>query len=285
MTNLEGKTAVLTGGTSGIGRATAVGLAERGARLVILGRDPQRCEETLETIETATGRTDITLVRSELGTLAGIRSAAAEVLENVDAIDILVNNAGITLSNRQVTEDGFERTFAVNHLAYFLLTGLLLPRLQLAPKARIVNVASDAHRFVSQLNLDDLGREKGYSALGVYGESKAANILFTHELAKRLTGTPITVNALHPGGIRSNLGANQGALLGLVHKVVSLFLKSPEEGARTSLYLAADPAVEGETGGYYAKAKKAQPKAYATDDVSARRLWDLSEEMTGLQYP
>ena len=285
MNRLDGKTAVLTGGTSGIGRATAMGLAQRGARLVVLGRDPARCDETLSAIAAETGRTDVTLVRCDLASLGGVRAAAAAVLDRVESIDVLVNNAGITLADRQLTDDGFEMTFAVNHLAYFLLTGLLLPRLREAPAARIVNVASDAHRFVSRLDLDDLGRERGYGAMRVYGESKAANILFTRELAKRLDGSGITVNALHPGGIRSNLGANQGPLLGLVHRVVSVFLKSPEVGARTSLYLATDPGVEGRSGGYFVKSREVTPKAFARDDATAARLWEISEQMTGFSYP
>ena len=280
---LTGKTVVLTGATSGIGRATALGLADEGARLILVGRTPERCEETLAEIRRRTGRDDAVMLRADLSSLKEVRRLADEVLASADRVHVLLNNAGVTLPKRQLTVDGLEGTFATNHLAYFLLTGLLLPRLRDSAPARIVNVASDAHRFV-RLDLNDLQNEQRYRALRVYGQSKTANLLFTQELARRIAGSGVSANALHPGGIRSNLGRSEGRALEVVRKLVGLFLKSPEEGARTSLYLACSPEVEGVSGRYYAKCRERTPAAHARDPELARRLWERSEALTGLQY-
>ena len=281
---LTGKTVVLTGATSGIGRATALGLADEGARLILVGRTPERCEETLAEIRRRTGRDDAVMLRADLSSLKEVRRLADEVLASADRVHVLLNNAGVTLLQRKLTVDGLEGTFATNHLAYFLLTGLLLPRLRDSAPARIVNVASDAHRFV-RLDLNDLQNEQRYRALRVYGQSKTANLLFTQELARRIAGSGVSVNALHPGGIRSNLGRSEGKALEVVRKLVGLFLKSPEEGARTSLYLACSPEVEGVSGRYYAKCRERTPAAHARDPELARRLWERSEALTGLHYP
>jgi len=281
---LSGKTVVLTGASSGIGRATALGLADEGARLILVGRTPERCEETLSEIRRRTGRDDAVMLRADLSSLKEVRRLADEVLARADRLHVLLNNAGVTLLQRQLTVDGLEATFATNHLAYFLLTGLLLPRLRDSAPARIVNVASDAHRF-GRLDLGDLQNEQRYRALRVYGQSKTANLLFTQELARRISGTGVTANALHPGGIRSNLGRSEGRIPEAVRKLVGLFLKSPEEGARTSLYLACSPEVEGVSGRYFAKCRERTPTAHASDPELARRLWERSEELTGLQYP
>jgi NAD(P)-dependent dehydrogenase (short-subunit alcohol dehydrogenase family) len=280
---LLGKTVLLTGASSGIGRATALGLADEGARLILVGRTPERCEETLSLLRHRTGRDDALMLRADLSSLKEVRRLADEVLARADRLHVLVNNAGVTLLQRRLTADGLEATFATNHLAYFLLTGLLLPRLRESAPARIVNVASDAHRF-GRLDLSDLQNERSYRAMRVYGQSKTANILFTQELARRLTGSGVSANALHPGGIRSNLGRSEGKALELVRKLVGLFLKSPEEGARTSLYLACSPEVEGVTGRYFAKCRERRPAAHARDPELARRLWERSEELTGFRY-
>ena len=285
MSDIQGKTIVVTGATSGIGRATAIGLARLGARLVLLGRNPERCSETLAALETEAGRSDVDLVRCDMSTLAGIRAAADEVSALAPRIDVLVNNAGVTMTSRTETGDGFETTFAVNHLAYFAFTGHLLPNIVAAAPARIVNVASDAHRFVKGIDLDDLQSERSFSGMRVYGQSKAANIHFTRELARRLEGTGVTVNALHPGGIRSNLGRGNGALTDALHRVAQLFLKSPEQGASTSIYLATDPGVAGKTGGYYARSRPAAPARHCLDDATAENLWKISEKLTGVAYP
>jgi NAD(P)-dependent dehydrogenase (short-subunit alcohol dehydrogenase family) len=281
---LEGKTVLVTGASSGIGRATAIGLAAEGARLILVGRSPERCEETLAEIRRHTGRDDAAMLRADLSSLKEVRRLAEEVLARAGRLHVLLNNAGVTLLRRETTVDGFEATFATNHLAYFLLTGLLLPRLRESAPARIVNVASDAHRF-GRLDLGDLQNEQRYRPMRVYGQSKTANILFTQELARRIAGSRVTANALHPGGIRSNLGRSRGPVLEAVRKLVGLFLKSPEEGARTSLYLASAPEVEGVSGRYFAKCRERRPAAHARDPELARRLWEQSEELTGLRYP
>jgi NAD(P)-dependent dehydrogenase (short-subunit alcohol dehydrogenase family) len=281
---LEGKTVVLTGATSGIGRATALGLADEGAHLILVGRTPERCEETLSEIRRRSGRDDAVMLRADLSSLKEVRRLADEVLSRAERLHVLVNNAGVTLRQRELTADGLEATFATNHLAYFLLTGLLLPRLRESAPARIVNVASDAHRF-GRLELDDLQNERRYRALRVYGQSKSANILFTQELARRIAGSGVSANALHPGGIRSNLGRSEGRGLEAVRKLVGLFLKSPEEGARTSLYLACSPELEGVSGRYYAKCRERKPASHARDPELARRLWERSEELSELRYP
>jgi NAD(P)-dependent dehydrogenase (short-subunit alcohol dehydrogenase family) len=282
---LEGRTIVVTGASSGIGRATALGFAEAGARLLLVGRTPERCEETLAELRRRSPRADAAMLRADLSSQKEVRRLAEEVLARAARLHVLVNNAGVTLARRQTTVDGFEATFATNHLAYFLLTGLLLPRLRESAPARIVNVASDAHRF-GRLDLGDLQNERRrYRALRVYAQSKTANILFTEELARRIAGSGVTANALHPGGIRSNLGRSEGPLLEAVRRFVGLFLATPGEGARTSLYLASSPEVEGVSGRYFAKGRERIPAAHARDPETARRLWERSEELTGLRYP
>jgi len=280
--NFDGHTILITGASSGIGRATAEGLARTGARLLLQGRTPERCAETMTSVEKI-ARGPVELVQADLASLEGSRRFSADVASRTDRLDVLINNAGVTLPKRVVTADGFEMTLAVNHHAYFLTTGLLLPLMGEVRPARIVNVASDAHKF-GRLDLDDLDNESRYSALRVYGQSKTANMLFNVELARRLEGSSITTNALHPGGIRSNLGAGNGPLLTAVHRFVSLFLKSPEEGARTSIHLATSPEVEGLSGRYFAKCREATPAAHAVDPEAAARLWDLTEKRVDLQY-
>jgi NAD(P)-dependent dehydrogenase (short-subunit alcohol dehydrogenase family) len=277
------KTIVLTGATSGIGRATALGLAKLDSRLILVGRDPGRAEETVAAIRRASGRKDVEVVLGDFARQSELRRVAGEILERTQAIHVLLNNAGITLFERRTTPDGLETTFAVNHLAYFLLTGLLLPRLLAAAPARIVNVASDAHRF-GALDLDDLQNEREYRGMRVYGQSKTANILFTRELARRLEGSGVTVNALHPGAVATRLGRGHGFVFDLVQRAVGLFMKSPEEGAETSLHLASAPELEGVSGRYFANRKEKEPAPHASDDAAARRLWEISEELTGFRY-
>jgi NAD(P)-dependent dehydrogenase (short-subunit alcohol dehydrogenase family) len=280
----SGKTIVITGATSGIGRATALGLAPLGSRLILVGRDAGRSEETLAAIRQATGRSDVELVRGDFARLAELRRVAEELSARTEKIDVLVNNAGVTMLKRTLTPDGYETTFAVNHLAYYLLTGLLLPRLRAAaPGARIVNVASDAHRW-GALDLDDLQNERGYQAMKVYAQSKTANILFTRELARRLQGSGVSANALHPGAIATRLGRGQGALSELLSRALGLFMKTPEQGARTSIFLASAPELEGVSGRYFANQREKEPLPHARDDAAAARLWQISEQLTGFRY-
>lgn len=279
------KTVVLTGATSGIGRATALGLARLPTRLVLVGRDAARAEQTLSELRAATGREDVSVVLGDFARLDEVRRVAAAILGQVDSIDVLINNAGVTRLERGLTPDGFETTFAVNHLAPFLLTGLLLPALlRAAPGARVVNVSSEAHRW-GPLDLEDLRSERGYSGLKVYGRSKVANLLFTRELARRLDGHGVTVNALHPGAVATRLGRGNGALYDLIQSVASLFLRSPARGAETSLYVATAPELDGVSGRYFDDKKERAPAPFAIDDDAARRLWALSEALTGFRYP
>jgi len=279
----KARTIVVTGATSGIGRATALGLAKLDSRLILVGRDAGRAEETIAAIRGATGRKDVEIVLGDFASQTDVRRVADELLARTQAIHVLVNNAGVTMLKRTTTPDGLETTFAVNHLGYFLLTGLLLPRLRAGAPARIVNVASDAHRF-GKLDLDDLQNEKGFAAMRVYGQSKTANILFTRELARRLEGTGVTVNALHPGAVATRLGRGNGPLFDLLQRAVGIFMRSPERGAETSIHLASAPELERVTGRYFVDKREKQPSPHATDDATARRLWEISEKLTGFAY-
>jgi NAD(P)-dependent dehydrogenase (short-subunit alcohol dehydrogenase family) len=284
MTSLAGKTAVITGATSGIGRATAVELAKRGARLLLVGRNETRARETLDAVRAAAPTADAEVIRGDFATQAEVRRVGEELAKRLDELDLLINNHGVTLMRRETTPDGYEATLAINHLGYFHLTGLLLPKLRATPGARIVSVASEAHRF-GALDLDDLHSERKYAAMRVYGKSKSANIHFTRELARRYGSPQLTINCVHPGGVATNLGAGQGPWLDLLHRVVMLFMKTPEQGAQTSLYAATAPDAAGKNGAYYADCREKQPAAHCRDETTARLLWSISEKLTGCAYP
>ena len=283
MNELAGKTAVVTGATNGIGRVSARALAQMGAKLILVARDRGRAEETRAEILRAAPGADVTIVLADLSSQAEVRRAAAEILATGAPIHVLLNNAGVTQLTRSETVDGIETTFAVNHLAYYLLTLLLLERIRASAPARIVNVASDAHRFGGPLDFDDLGATKSFSWMGVYGRSKLANILFTRELARRLEGTGVTVNCLHPGAVRTGLGQNNDApILKLLVKVAQLFMRSPEKGAETSIWACSAPELAKVSGRYFADRRERTPNALALDDAAARRLWDVSAELVSL---
>ena len=285
MTSLAGKTAVITGATSGIGRATALDFARRGARLLLIGRNEARAQETADAIRAAAPGVDFEIVRGDFAAQAEVRRVGEELLKRIDRLDLLVNNHGVTLAERELTPDGYEATFAINHLGYFHLTGLLLPKLLRTKGARIVSVASEAHRF-GALDLADLHSEKKYAAMRVYGKSKSANIHFTRELARRFASPELTINCVHPGGVSTNLGSGQGGpLLRAIQKLVMSFMKTPEEGAQTSIYAATSAAALGKQGAYYADCREKQPAAHCRDDATARELWAASERLTGLHYP
>ena len=277
---LDGRTCVVTGASSGIGEATARGLARLGARVVLVCRSRERGEQSLRRIAAAAGAGRAELALADLGSLDEVRRLADELLERCPAIHVLVNNAGVVRLRRSVTRDGFETTFAVNHLAHFALTCRLLPRLVASAPARIVNVASDAHRF-GALDLDDLQSERGYNPMRVYGRSKSANILFTVELARRLGGSGVTANCLHPGAVSTGLGHSNlpAPLARAVSWVLHPLLKSPDEGARTSLHLATAPELDGVSGRYFARSREARAAAHALDPERARRLWQRSAEL------
>ena len=278
------KTAVVTGANSGIGLATARGLAARGYRTVLLCRNADRAAAALASIEESVPDATAEIVLCDLGNQASVRVAAAELGTRLDRIDVLVNNAGVTLRAPSRTAENHDEMLAVNHLGPFLLTNELRPLLASSAPARIVNVSSNAHRIAKRVDLEHLDHPSGYGVLGFgrYGETKLMNILWTRELARRLDGMGITANALHPGGVRTNLGNPPKPVIA----VVGLFLVSPEKGAETSLYLATDPAVDGVTGAYWAKSRRADGKlsSAARDDDQARRLWEASEALVATQF-
>jgi NAD(P)-dependent dehydrogenase (short-subunit alcohol dehydrogenase family) len=276
---IKGKTCLITGATNGIGRVTAVELARMGAELFLIYRDKARADETVAQIRSSTGNENVHLLHADLGSQRQIRDVAAEFLSIGRPLHVLVNNAGLGNTKRMVTEDGIEMVFAVNHLAYFLLTMLLLDRIKQSAPARIVNVASLAHRF-GTINFDDLGGERRYSMRAAYSQSKLANILFTYELARRLDRTGVTVNCLHPGTIASGLWTNNGPLAQFIMSVGKLFLKTPEQGAQTIIYLASSAKVEGVSGKYYANCMEATSNQESHDPEIARRLWEVGERMT-----
>ncbi len=278
---MRGKVCVLTGGTSGIGRETAVALAGLGARLALVCRDRGRGEDTVAEIAARTGSRDVTLHRADLSRQADIRRVADELLAQLPRIDVLVNNAGIVNLRHALTADGIETVFATNHLAYVLLTLLLLARLRASAPARIVNVASEAHRF-GTLDFDDLGHARRYRSMRVYGQSKLANILFTYELARRLEGSGVTVNCLHPGAVATRLGHNNGRVARLLTGLLRPFFRTPAAGAATTIWLASSPDVEGLSGQYFANCRPKESSAVSHDRAVARRLWDTSLRLTGV---
>jgi NAD(P)-dependent dehydrogenase (short-subunit alcohol dehydrogenase family) len=276
------RTAVVTGANSGIGLETARGLAAAGFRTVLLCRNEGRAEAARADIVGTHPAAELDVVLCDLGLQADVRRAAAELEGRLDRLDVLVNNAGLTVRSKEVTSEGVDTMLAVNHLGPFLLTNLLRPLLERSAPSRVVTVASDAHKF-GRLHIDDLQCERrGYGPLGMrrYGETKTMNILFTRALARRLEGTGVTANCLHPGGVRTNLGAPPKAVLA----VVGLFLKTPEVGARTSLAAALDPAFAEVSGTYFAKSKPADRRlgAQAQDDALAEELWSQSAALVGL---
>jgi len=280
---MDGKVCIVTGASSGIGLAAATDLAARGARVGLVCRNPEKGQAALDSIYARTGNEHVELFLADLASQAQIRQLAKLLQSRFPKIDVLLNNAGVTNLKRESTVDGIEAVFAVNHLAYFLLTTLLLPNIEASEAGRIVCVASDASRFVKGIQLDDPGFEERWRPMAAYGHSKLANILFVRELAHRLEGTAVTANALHPGAVRTSLGANNGWIAKLVLPLVAPFFRTPEKGAETAIYLATSQDVEGQSGGYYYDCKPHKiPEAGQSDRVAAE-LWALSEKMTALR--
>jgi NAD(P)-dependent dehydrogenase (short-subunit alcohol dehydrogenase family) len=278
---MQGKTVVITGATSGIGEVAACRLAQQGARIVLIARDRSRGEQTLKRLEaSAPGRNHV-VHYANLSRLAEMKRAAEVIAGSEARIDVLVNNAGALFATRQVTEDALEMTFATNHIAYFVLTNLLMEQLKATPGARIISTASDAHRR-AKLDFDDLQSEKRYSGFGMYGRSKLMNILFTRELARRLAGSGVTANCLHPGFVATRFADTSGGLTSLVVRGAKRFALTPEEGAKTIIYLASSPEVDGITGKYFHKCTQVMPTAEAQNDADAQRLWDISTQLSGV---
>jgi NAD(P)-dependent dehydrogenase (short-subunit alcohol dehydrogenase family) len=282
--DMTGKTVVVTGANSGIGRETALALARVGARTLITARDPARGRQAAEDIARRAGSEQVELVVFDLGDLGSVRAGAAEILDRCLRLDVLVNNAGLVSSERRETVDGYEMTFAVNHLGPFLLSTLLLDRLASSAPSRIVNVASTSHKGARRgLNFDDLQSSAGYRTMKAYGASKLANVLFTAELARRLEGTGVTANCCHPGTVATGWGHDgdtKGLLaLGLKAMPHVPFILTPEQGARTSVYLATSAEVAEVSGGYFVGCRQKRPSSAAGDASAARRLYEVSEQL------
>ncbi len=276
--SLRGKVCVVTGATSGIGLVTARELARRGARLAVVGRNPAKAAAVVEQIRAATGNREVEAFLADLSLQHQVRNLARQLQERYDRLDVLVNNAGGIWLKRKLTAEGLEMTFAVNHLAYFLLTELLLDRLRTSAPARVVNVASDAHRKAT-LDFSNLQGEHGYNGWRQYCRTKLMNVLFTYELARRLAGTGVTANAVHPGWVATNFGGNNGWRGRLWHLVTRSFALSPTEGARTVIELAAAPELEGVSGRYFVRQRAVDSSAASHDQAAADRLWQVSHDL------
>jgi NAD(P)-dependent dehydrogenase (short-subunit alcohol dehydrogenase family) len=273
------KLVVITGATSGIGEVAADRLAAKGARIIFVARDRARGAETLKHLQAIAGGVQHRACYADLSRLSEMKRVAAEISDTEGEIDILINNAGALFNTRKVTEDGLEATFALNHMSYFMLTNLLRPRLK--PGARIVSTASAAHKG-ARLDFADLQSSHNYSGFGAYGRSKLCNILFTRELARRLGGTGITANCLHPGFVATRFGDQSGGVLSFAVRAAKNFAITPEQGAETIVYLASSPDVANVTGSYFYKCRPATPTREAQNDADAKRLWDVSAQLAGL---
>ncbi|HTV95427.1 MAG TPA: SDR family oxidoreductase [Steroidobacteraceae bacterium] len=277
---MKGKTVVITGATSGIGEVAARELAGMGARVVLVARDPARAEATLAQLRAINANASHSAHYGDLSRLADMKRMGLEIAAAEPRIDVLINNAGALFGSREVTEDTWERTFATNHMAYFVLTHMLRERLTLS-RARIVNTSSSAHKGCS-IDFDDLQSAKRYSPLEVYGRSKLCNIMFTRELARRWGKEGVTANCFHPGFVASRFGAGSGGLIARLIAVGRTFAISPEKGAQTLVYLASSPEVSKVSGAYFYKCRAATPSARARDDVAAGRLWAESAKLAGI---
>ncbi len=282
--DLRGKVCLVTGATSGIGKVAARVFAEMGAEVFLLCRDRAKGERSAAELTAQTGNNKIELIHCDLASLTEVRNAAKAFLDHDRPLHVLLNNAGVVNLTRKVTTDKQEEMFAVNHLAHFLLTNLLLERIKASAPARIVNVASDAHWFCKGINFDDLSFNHRFRVFKVYGHSKLANILFTRELARRINGSGITVNALDPGGIgvSTALGMQNGWRAKIFELIMKPVLQTPEHGARTSIYACTATELEGVTGRYFKDCREIQPKPWARDDGAAKKLWDVSADLTDL---
>lgn len=279
---MGGKTILITGGTSGIGKATAVALAAMGAHVVVTGRNPERGVAAVEEIKKDSGTESVELMLADLSVQSEVRRLAAEFLERYERLDVLVNNAGLVSSKRTETPDGLETTFAINHLAPFLLTNLLLDRMQESGAGRIVTTSSEAQRW-GRIDFDDLQSKRKYGGMSVYGMTKLANVMFTRELAARLEGTGVTANCFHPGAVNTNFGQNNNGPMTLLFRVFKPLMRSPEQGADTLIWLASVPEVEGVSGKYFSDRKETSAPKIAYDPIALRKLWEISAGLTGLK--
>lgn len=276
-----GKICLVTGSTSGIGKATATGLAQMGATVIIVGRNESSLKRIRDEIASETNNEMVHGLVCDLSSLKDVRKLAAKFKEKFSKLDVLINNAGSFQSKQVLTEDGIEMQFAVNHLSHFLLTLLLLPELKEASQGRIIHVSSGFH-YTGSIHFDNLNLDR-YDGLIAYAQTKLANVLFSCELARRLSDTKITSNALHPGRIATNMGDKYAkGFYGMVWNLIKPFLNTPEKGAQTSIYLASSHDVTDISGKYFAYSKLKEPSQSSKDEKTAKRLWEVSEEMTGL---
>jgi NAD(P)-dependent dehydrogenase (short-subunit alcohol dehydrogenase family) len=280
---MRGKTVVITGATSGIGQVAAEKLAAMGARLVLVARDQARCEAAMARLRPLSPGVDHAIHYADLSRLAEVKRVAAEIAAAEPRIDVLINNAGALFGSREVTADGLELTFATNHMSYFVLAHGLRERLRASAPARVVNVASNAHKG-EKLDFNDLQSAGSYRGLHVYGRSKLSNILFTRELARRWDGSGVTANSLHPGFVSTRFGDQSGGMLSLAVRAAKTFAITPEKGAETIVYLASSDEVASSNGLYYYKCRPATPTKEAQDNEAARRLWQESERLAGITY-
>jgi NAD(P)-dependent dehydrogenase (short-subunit alcohol dehydrogenase family) len=278
---LNGKVVIVSGANSGIGKVTALELARKGACVVMLCRSRSKGEAARDEIIAESSNPQVELILADFASLASVRRAAAEFLAGHDRLHVLVNNAGLYLDERLLSQDGYEMTFAVNHLAPFLLTSLLCDTLRASAPARVVTVSSMAH-WTGHIRFDDLNATRGFSGFRAYSDSKLANILFSNELARRMEGSAVTSNSLHPGAVATNFGSGSGGLFGLVFSLARPFFISPEQGAQTSIYLASAPEVAGVSGKYYDNKRPQPSSAESNSQDVQRRLWEVSEKMVGL---
>ena len=280
---MVGKKCLVTGGTSGLGRATAHALAQQGTEVIVVGRNPKKCEKTVKKIKKSTGNDSIRHLIADLSSQKDIRTLVDEFKKNYSSLDVLVNNAGAKFMEKKVTVDGLEMTFALNHLGYFLLTNLLLEALKTSQNARIVNVSSGAHSGCRTIDFENLQGEKNFDGRAAYALSKFCNVLFTYELARMLGDTDITVNALSPGGVATNFSRNNGLVPWARHIVSHLLtgnLVGPQKGAKTIVQLATSLEVEGITGKYFVDQKPAQSAELSYDETLGKKLWDVSLKLT-----
>jgi NAD(P)-dependent dehydrogenase (short-subunit alcohol dehydrogenase family) len=280
---MRGAICVVTGASSGIGLETARGLAAVGAEVCMIGRDRARLDHSVEDVRASTKNPAVHAIRSDFSSLAAVRALASELNERFPAIHVLVNNAGLWNVERKTSVDGHEETFAVNHLAPYLLTRLTIERLRAGAPSRVVNVSSRLHEKLPAFDFDDLLFEKRYVGIAAYKRSKLANVMFSNELARRLDGTGVTSNALHPGDVATRVVRSHRVLQFLLDWVARPFIDSPARGARTSIHCASSPELEGVSGAYFKKCRRAEPSIAASDRAACARLWALSAELTGLE--
>jgi len=278
--NIKGKICLVTGATAGIGEATALLLARLGATVVGVGRNPSKIENSTQMIKEKSGNPDIAFLKADLSSQKDVRELAQQFKKHYDRLDVLVNNAGATFAERQESIDGIEMTFALNHLGYFLLTNLLLDLLEKSAPARVINVSSSLHKM-GKLDFEDIPFDNGYTRSKAYQRTKLANIAFTYELSRRLSNQSVTVNAMNPGLVATNVGNAAGGFTAMVKGIVDkIGAITPEEGARTIIYLASSPEVSGVSGRYFVKEKSVPSSKVSYDLAFCRRLWELSEELT-----